>query len=409
MKPILTPEMQNIWDMLDLIENSHPYTTRATIAKILSKSRTTVSNIVNQLMDLHFVEELNSSANGRGRPGIPLTLTSNHWYALGASFLGEHWHFLIVNLLGEVVKESIVEVKDGSIEEFVQTLITGLSLMKKEIPGTLIPLIGIGTPGLVNSETGVIVRADDMGWKKVAIKEPVMESLGIPCYVMNRHRAAGLAETRYGSGKGVKNLIYIGIGNGISAAFINEGELLEGANYSAGEIGHLLIDPDGPLCGCGRYGCLQAFSSGPALVRICKEKYFSLKAIGDTLPSNILFDAIESNTLSAEKIAYQANEGNVEAIECIEKIAVQLGIAVSNLINALNPQKIIIGGPLANTGPLLANQIKKEAAIRAMPSPFSSVQIEPSSLGNIASSLGAAYLPLKYKLEVVLSGRINSV
>ena len=281
--------------------------------------------------------------------------------------------------------------------------------MKKEIPGTLIPLIGIGTPGLVNSETGVIVRADDMGWKKVAIKEPVMESLGIPCYVMNRHRAAGLAETRYGSGKGVKNLIYIGIGNGISAAFINEGELLEGANYSAGEIGHLLIDPDGPLCGCGRYGCLQAFSSGPALVRICKEKYFSLKAIGDTLPSNILFDAIESNTLSAEKIAYQANEGNVEAIECIEKIAVQLGIAVSNLINALNPQKIIIGGPLANTGPLLANQIKKEAAIRAMPSPFSSVQIEPSSLGNIASSLGAAYLPLKYKLEVVLSGRINSV
>lgn len=409
MKPILTPEMQNIWDMLNLIENSHPYTTRATIAKILNKSRTTVSNIVNQLMDLHFVEELNSSANGRGRPGIPLKLTSDYWYALGASFLGEHWHFLIVNLLGEVVKESIAEVKDGSIEEFVQTLITGLSLMRKEVPGTLIPLIGIGTPGLVNSETGVIVRADDMGWKKVAIKEPVINSLGIPCYVMNRHRAAGLAETRYGSGKGVKNLIYIGVGNGISAAFINEGELLEGANYSAGEIGHLLIDPDGPLCGCGRYGCLQAFSSGPALVRICKEKYFSLKAIGDTLPSNILFDAIESNTLSAEKIAYQANEGNVEAIECIEKIAVQLGIAVSNLINALNPQKIIIGGPLANTGPLLANQIKKEAAIRAMPSPFSSVQIEPSSLGNIASSLGAAYLPLKYKLEVVLSGRINSV
>ncbi len=68
MKPILTPEMQNIWDMLNLIENSHPYTTRATIAKILNKSRTTVSNIVNQLMDLHFVEELNSSANGRGDP-----------------------------------------------------------------------------------------------------------------------------------------------------------------------------------------------------------------------------------------------------------------------------------------------------------------------------------------------------
>jgi len=275
--------------------------------------------------------------------------------------------------------------------------------MKQEVKGELLPLIGIGTPGLVNSETGVIERADDMGWKKVAVKEPVMEALGIPCYVMNRHRAAGLAEARYGSGKGVRNLIYIGIGNGISAAFINDGELLEGANYSAGEIGHLLIDPDGPLCGCGRYGCLQAYSAGPALVRIFKEKYVSMKALGDTLPSNILFDAIESNSLSAEKIAYQANEGNAEAIVCLERIAVQLGITVSNLINALNPQKIIFGGPLANTGPLLAHLIQKEAAIRAMPSPFSSVQIEASSLGNIASSLGAAYLPLKYKLEVVLS------
>jgi len=402
MRPILTPEMKNMWNIINMIENSTQGTTRATIAKQLELSRTTVSNIVNQLMGLDIVTELESEINGRGRPGIPLQLSDSKWFSLGASFHGGRWHFVLTNLAGKIIHKGYQQVEDGSISQFIDSLIQGLEEIIKQVPGKLIPLIGIGTPGLVNSDTGEIVRADDMGWKKVDIYTPILEKFSIPPFVLNRHRAAGLGEARFGSGKGVSSLIYIGIGNGISAAFINDGILLEGANFCAGEIGHMLIDPNGPLCGCGRYGCLQAYSSGIALVRILKEKYSSLLALGDSLPKNTLWKAIDDNSITAELIVQEANKGNKLAIEGLEKISVQLGIAVSNLINTLNPQKIIIGGTLSNSGSLLTDLIRQEAQRRAMKSPFSSVLIEKSSLGYNAGALGAATLPLHHKLELIL-------
>ena len=402
MRPVLTVEMKNLWDSLHLIEHTDPAPSRATIAKELGLSRTTASNVVSQLMAYHLVEELDSEANGRGRPGIPLKLSTGTWYALGASFHGRSWHFLLVDLEGNTVAEDHRELGEVTITTFMDTLLDGLDAMIGQVPGSLLPLIGIGTPGLVDSNTGIITRADDLGWKKVPVMRPVKERTGIDCHVINRHRAAGLGEVRFGAGRKVSNLIYIGIGTGISAAFINDGILLEGANFSAGEIGHMLIDPDGPLCGCGRYGCLQAFSSSVALLRLVHEKHQSLCALGDELEPNPLWQAIEAHTLTGEMIAYEANEGNPIALECMRKIAVQLGIAVSNLINALNPQKIIIGGMLGNAGPLLTELIRKEAAFRAMASPFSNVHIEQSMLGTLAGPRGAASIPLHHKLELVM-------
>ncbi len=402
MRPLLTTEMKNMWDTLNLIEHTSPYTTRAAIAKELSLSRTTASNIVTQLIEKELVEELDSEVNGRGRPGIPLKLAKHTWYALGASFHGKSWHFLVTNLTGETVSEYHVELDVVTETSFIKTLLSGLQMLITKVPGKLLPLIGIGTPGLVDSNTGIITRADDLGWKRLAVMEPVLEKTGIPCHVINRHRAAGPGEVRFGAGRGIRNLIYIGIGTGISAAFINDGILLEGANFSAGEIGHMLIDPDGPLCGCGRYGCLQAYSSSVALVRLAQEKYRSLRALGDTLEPNPLWQTIEHETITGELIAWEANNGNPIALQCMKKIVVQLGIAVSNLINTMNPQKIIIGGLLGNTGPLLADLIREEAAFRAMASPFATVHIEQSVLGTMAGAMGAASIPLQHKLELVL-------
>ncbi len=402
MRPNLAPEMKNMWNILSMIEKTSTGTTRAAIAKQLDLSRTTVSNIATQLMNMKLVEELESEVNGRGRPGIPLRLTDSEWFSLGASFHGGCWHFILTTLDGTIVQEHRESLAGDSVDLFIDSLLEGIACMLKTVPGRLIPLIGIGTPGLVNSDTGVIVRADDMGWKKVDVYTPVLERFSIAPFVLNRHRAAGLGEARFGSGKGVSSLIYIGIGNGISAAFINDGILLEGANFCAGEIGHMLIDPNGPLCGCGRYGCLQAYSSGLALIRILKERYSSLLAGEDPLPENVLWNAIENKTLNAELIVKEAIQGNDVAIECLEKISIQLGIAVSNLINTLNPQKIIIGGTLSNPGSLLTDLIRKEAERRAMRSPFSSVQIEQSYLGYKAGALGAATLPLRHKLELIL-------
>jgi predicted NBD/HSP70 family sugar kinase len=401
MKPHLPDEWKNLKNTLNYIEESDTPPTRANIANYLSLSRTTSSLLVSQLISLGIIEELECEINGRGRPGIPLRICTRFWYALGASFSGNEWDFLIVDLTGKIIKEHTETVDSFALEAVTESLLRGLVYMVNQRPGPLLPLIGIGTPGLVDSGSGEIISADDMGWHNVALGDMVLKHTGMPALIMNRHRVSGLAEARFGADRNIKNLIYLGIGTGICAAFINDGVLLEGTNFSAGEIGHILIDPEGPLCGCGKRGCLQAMASSPALVRIVREQYTSLAEAA--FPENPLGNILHNKALlSGELIGVEANKGNPLAVACMQKIAGILGVVAANLINMLNPQKIIIGGTLGNTGPLLTSLISREAAKRALPTPFSAVTIEQSRLGNRAGALGATSLPLRYKLELLL-------
>ncbi|GHV37341.1 sugar kinase [Spirochaetia bacterium] len=415
MKPQLLDEWKNLRDTLDYIEHSETPPSRANIAEHLSLSRTTASSLAAQLIATGIIEELDSEVNGRGRPGIPLHISVRHWYALGAAFSGNEWMFLIVDLKGNIIKEHTEKVTSFAVETFTKSLLRGLSYMIKRKPGPLLPLIGIGTPGLVDSNIGLIISADDMEWRQVALGESVLKHTGIPAMIMNRHRTSGLAEARFGASRNIKNLIYIGVGTGISAALINDGVLLEGISFSAGEIGHTLIDPQGPLCGCGKRGCLQAMASSQALVQIARELHQSLATANRSFQSpsiplapNPLWEILHDNSLiSGELIGVEANNGNAVAIDCMQKIAEVLGVVVGNLINIMNPQKIIIGGTLGNTGPLLTRLISQEAVKHAMSTPMAAVAIEQGLLGNRASALGAACLPLQYKLELLLKRELH--
>jgi predicted NBD/HSP70 family sugar kinase len=403
----LPDEWKNLRNALIYIEESDTPPTRADIAKHLSLSRTTSSTLVNKLIDAALIEELKTEVNGRGRPGIPLRVSQGRWYALGAAFTGNEWRFLFVDLCGKTIREHAQQVESFSLKDFVKTLLKGLCKMLKNKPGPLLPLIGIGSPGLVDTGRGLIISADDMDWRQIALGEIVLKETGVPALVMNRHRASGLAEARFGAGRNVRNLIYIGVGTGISAAFINDGVLMEGTSFSAGEIGHILVDPHGPLCGCGKRGCLQAMASSQALVGIVRELHKSMKARGKRLPPNPLWEILHDHSLlSGELIGIEANKGNSVAIACMQKIAEALGVAAANLINMLNPQKIIIGGTLGNTGPLLTNLVSQEAEKRAMSTPLGVVSIAQSLLGNRAAALGATCLPLQYKLELLMNQKL---
>jgi predicted NBD/HSP70 family sugar kinase len=403
MKPQLPDEWKKLRAELNYIEEADTPPTRANGAEHLSLSRTTASSIASQLISAGLIEELKTEINGRGRPGTPLRISPGRWYALGAAFTGNEWRFLFVDLYGRIIREHTERVESFSVKDFERNLLKGLSFMLKKKPGPLLPLIGIGSPGVVDSDTGVIIHAGDMGWRQVCLGESIRKAAGMEALIMNRHRASGLAEARFGVGRNVKNLIYIGVGTGISAAFINDGALLEGANFSAGEIGHILVDPQGPLCGCGKRGCLQAMASSQALVEIIRDIHRSLLAQNRKLPPNPLWDILHDHSLlSGELIGEEANRGNGVAIAGMEKIAGLLGIAVANLVTTMNPRKIIIGGTLADTGPLLTRLIIREAEKHALETPLQAVTIEQGLLGNRAAALGAASLPLHYKLEVLL-------
>ena len=382
--------------ILDCLENEGPLS-RAAIAKKLGLSRTTLSNFVTVLIDQGLVSEKEEEdPQGRGRPGIPVDLDAERWFALGAVFHSGRWVFAVVNLKGEVVYTTASGAIRRDAGVFLRTLVKGVGAVKKRFAGRLLPAVGVGAPGLVNWETGVIITADDLGWSGIDVRGDVEKATGLHAYVINRNRAAGIAEARYGLGRNAGGFIYIGVGTGISAAIMQKGRLWHGASYSAGEIGHMTVDPKGPLCGCGKRGCLQTLAAESALLGQARELY----GAGRIPEGSPLAEAFAGGDVDAERLGGAAAEGDAVARACIEKASAHLGLAVGNLITAFNPDKVILGGPLVRNCPGMVECTRAAAAEVAMRHPFSFVEIAASALDEYAGALGAACLVLRNKMAL---------
>lgn len=239
--------------VLKAIENSVAKS-RASLARHLGLSRTTTSTIVSGLINLNLLEEKSLLREGRGRPGILLDLDSSIWRAVGAEYHSGSWAFVETDLRGSILRTGSLKVAGRGPDAFLDCLAQGLAEFRRNVSGELLPAFGIGVPGLVDCDRGLIIRADDLGWRNVLVSEYVEKKLKSRALVINRNRGAGLAEARFGGGRGTHQIVYIGIGTGISAAFIVDGELIHGSSFSAGEIGHITMDKAGPLCACGKRG-----------------------------------------------------------------------------------------------------------------------------------------------------------
>lgn len=377
-------------------------TTRASIARLLGLSRTSLTTIVGALLSLGLVREKNEKPDGRGRPAFALDLDESRWSALGAEFHSGYWTFVRTNLKGRILA-SISRKSAGSGQEaFLEELAVGLREFMAESSGQILPAVGIGVPGLVDCDRGVILRADDLGWRNVQVARAVERSVGLPALVLNRNRASGLAEAKFGAGRGVHDLVYIGIGTGISAAFLSEGKLIHGSSFSAGEIGHITMDTDGPLCGCGKRGCLHVYCSGGALAR--RAEIF----IGEGRPTT-LATGRRPGRISGEEVCAAASAGDGLALDCVREAAHYLGIAVANIITSYNPDKIVLGGPIGRIeGPLL-DAVAEVAKAWAMPHAYAAVSFGRGILGDSVGALGGACRVLDMKLPLALSMRKETI
>ena len=385
--------------ILDCLENEGPLS-RAMVAKKLGLSRTTLTNVISPLIDRGLVveQEEPSDPSGRGRPGIPVDLQTTRWFALGATFHSGRWVFAVTNLKGEVVLMRTATSSVGDPKAFLSSLIKGIGHMAGKFPGKLLPGVGVGAPGLVNWKTGTIIRADDLGWEQVAVGEAVENATGFAAYVVNRNRAAGIAEAKYGKGRHAPNFIYIGIGTGISAAIMLDGSLFHGSGFSAGEIGHVVVDPRGPRCGCGKRGCLQTVAAEGALVAAV-EKMRAAGRVPDDSELGRLFGA--DGHVRGVDVLRAASNGDKVAVEGVRRMARYLGMAVGSLITAINPDKVIFGGPLMRDGcGVLLEDVRREAGAWAMEHPFAMASIECSDMDEYAGARGAACLVLRDKLEL---------
>ena len=241
---------------------------------------------------------------------------------------------------------------------------------KAKVPLSRVSRIGIGAPGPILGRAIIVSPPNLPGWLNVNIKSLLQKKLKKQIYIENDANAAALGELLFGAGKGFRNLVYMTISTGIGGGIIIKGKVYTGALGTAGEIGHMVIEPKGPKCGCGNHGCLEALASGPAIARMAGTK----------------------NALEAE---LAARKGNKKAQKAINTAAKYIGIGIANINNMLNPDIFVIGGGVSNMGSLLLDPVKEWARKCSMEASRKSLIIVPAKLKNNAGVMGAIAICMK--------------
>lgn len=269
----------------------------------------------------------------------------------------------------------------NSMKEAIATLLQETNNNKDTIEG-----IGFGFPGQIDYKKGIVRLSPNIpGWTEIPIASEIEKEFHIPTRVDNDVRCAALGELNFGAGVGCENLICITVGTGIGSGLIINGKLVRGASNAAGEIGHIKLQMnDGPLCGCGDFGCLEAFASGPAIVALAEEYIRGGKSTK--------YRELADGEITPYIVAEAAKQGDAVARRIFAKMGEYIGIGLTSVVNLLNPEKIIIGGGVADAGEILFNPIRETLLKRAMPISGSAVQIVPAKLGNTAGVIGASML-----------------
>lgn len=249
-----------------------------------------------------------------------------------------------------------------------------------EVSAGLTPIgLGIGSPGPLDAEAGVVLHAPMLdGWQEVPLARLAAAATGLPTAIENDANVAALAEWRFGAGRGARHLVYVTVSTGIGGGIIADGRLLRGHRGLAGEIGHMAITEAAVPCGCGGVGCFEALASGTALARAAAAAGLA----GDG-----------AAPITAREVARRAAEGVPLAVALLRDEARYLGIGFTNLLHLYAPEVIVVGGGLSACLPAMAAEIAAVMAARAMPA-FGRVPVRAAGLGTRAGVIGAALLAL---------------
>lgn len=301
-------------------------------------------------------------------------------YSIGVDLGGTNLRAAAVDRNGVVLDKvaGSIPVAAGR-DVIVGHIVAAVSAVRLKIGSDGLQGVGIGIPGYIRMQTGVVVGAANLpGLDGFPIRDEIQHLLGTTILIENDANAAALGEKWMGAGRDVNDLLLMTLGTGIGGGIISDGRVLRGALGMAGELGHMTIMPEGNPCGCGNSGCLEKHASATAIVGMAR-----MLMLGENL--------------SAEDVYHLAMAGNAQALQCFSSMGRALGIALANLINIFNfPLYLLSGGPLP-AWDLFAPHMFAEVRRRSFTFTRMSTRIEKATLGNQAGLFGAAYLPFQHE------------
>ncbi|MFF2025208.1 ROK family protein [Streptomyces sp. NPDC058171] len=362
--------------------------TQAEIARTTGLSAATVSNIVRELRDQGKVQVTPTSAGGRRARSV--SLNGDAGIVIGVAVGRTHLRVAVGNQAHQVLAEEVEslgpghEVLPGPATDRPGTTPYGLDraaelverlIEKTGVDRTRISGVGLGVPGPVDVVTGTVGPTVGLpGWADARPAEDLGARLGLPVHLDNDANLGALGELVWGSGRGVRDLAYVKVADGVGAGLVIGGRLHRGPGGTAGEIGHLTLDESGPVCRCGNRGCLETFT-----------------ADRHVLP---LLRATHGDGLTTAAVVRLARDGDPGCRRVIADVGRHIGTGVASLCNLLNPSRIVLGGDLAEAGELLIGPVREAVGRYAVPSAARQLTILPGALGDRAELLGALALAL---------------
>ena len=307
---------------------------------------------------------------------------------IGIDVGGTNVKIALVDDKGSILYSNSVPTRaEMGYEYTVNNIKQAIRDLMSETKVTNIEGIGFDFPGQIDYKNGIVRLAPNIpGWVNIPIAKIIEDEFKIPTRIDNDVHCAALGELNFGAGKGCENFICMTVGTGIGSGIVINGKLVRGASNAAGELGHIKLQMhEGPLCGCGDHGCLEAFASGPSIVAIAEEYILGGK-------STKFRELASGGEITPFIVAEAAKQGDPVARRIFVRIGEYIGFGLSSVVNLLNPEKIIIGGGVADAGDILLDPIKETIKKRAMVVAGSAVEIVPAKLGNTAGVIGASLL-----------------
>jgi len=358
---------------------------RTRISEITDLGLSTVSNIVADLIKRELIYETGEEESSGGRRAILLEFNCNDRFVLGIKIGLDGIIIGLVNMKSKILGQHFIPSPVKSSEKIVlEVLIKAIRdlINKKHIQAEKIVGCGIGISGLVNQKEGILVFSKILGWKKIRFKELLEKEFNFPIFIDKDVNTLTLAEKRFGVGKKINNFICITIGKGVGAGIVIKGDIYHGSYGGAGDFGHIIIDKDGPLCYCGKRGCLETFSSDKFIINKIKE---ALSNQQETIIKDL-------NFITVDTVVKAAQEGDIVSKNIFQEVGKNLAMGIVSLISLFDPELIIVGGEGVKAGELVFPTMRK--VIRDNFPYKKEINIIPLQPGEEGWIIGAAELVL---------------
>ncbi|QQE77739.1 ROK family transcriptional regulator [Alicyclobacillus sp. SO9] len=350
--------------------------TKPEVARVTGLTFATVSTLIDELEEEGVLSNHGYADSKGGRKPLQYGVNASAFYFVGIDVQVENIVIVVMNFKGEVVKSynDSFDTTTGPHDTIAQLrhrideMLSSLGKTYEDVYG-----IGVATPGPISADRSSIISPPNMpSWRNVPFQSMMEREFRIPCYLEKDANAAAYGEVQYGAGKGLQNLIYIVVDVGIGGGLVVDGQVYRGARNGAGEIGHILMDIDGPECRCGKTGCLEAMASIGAIEVELEKK------LGERM--------------NIDKILQETKAENLVVKDVVSRSGKYLGFAIGSICNVLNPEMVVIGGRFVSEDDTYYKAVQSATRSQVLGDFVNHLQIESAALGQFSAAVGAASL-----------------